>query len=164
MRNLLKKITGLGMATMMALSMGVVAFAQEAPGYVTFFKSGSSTAVSMTQKALADYSSKVQVGDNYVYTINLQTFEMTKMGVSGEGYMTGITLGSTAKNAGITASVTNGGDTLIVSVPTNLVINGNSAKYDAKIEAEVELLWGIKFDMPSSVNLAITDSQLTYSE
>ncbi|WP_312044046.1 hypothetical protein [Anaerotignum sp.] len=164
MRNLLKKIVGLSMATMMALSMGVVAFAQDAPGYVTFFKSGSSTVVSMTQKAIGGYSNKVRIGDNYVYTINLQTFEMTKMGLSGEGYMTGITLGSEAKNAGITASVTNGGDTLIVSVPTNLVINGNSAKYDAKIEAEVELLWGIKFDMPSSVNLAITDSQLTYSE
>lgn len=164
MKNLFKKMAGFGMAAVMALSMSVVAFAQSAPGYVTFFKSGSSTEVSMTQNVIGSYSSKTQVGNNYVYTINLQSFEMTKMGISGEGYMTGITLGSDAAEAGITATVSADKNTLVVSVPTNLVVNGNSPKYVATVDAVVELFWGIEFDMPSTVNLAITDSQLTYSE
>lgn len=164
MRNLLKKFAGLGMAAVMALSMSVMAFAQEAPGYVTFFKSGSSTEVSMTQNVIGSYSSKEQVGNKYVYTINLQSFEMTKMGVSGEGHMTGISLGSAAEAAGITATISGDEETLVVSVPTNLVVNGNSPKYEATVNAIVELFWGIEFEMPSEVNLAITDSQLTYSE
>ncbi|WP_304508103.1 hypothetical protein [Anaerotignum sp.] len=163
MRNLFKKFAGLGMAAVMALSMSVMAFAQDAPGYVTFFKSGSSTEVSMTQNVIAGYSSKAQVGDRYIYTMDLQSFEMTKMGISGEGQMTGITLGDAAKNANITATVSDDYSTLVVSVPVDLVVNGNSPKYEATVEAEVEIFLGITFDMPSSVNLAITDSQLTYN-
>lgn len=164
MKNVLKKLAGFGMAAVMVLSMGVVAFAQNAPGYVTFFKSGSSSEVSMTQKAIAGYPSKVQLGGNYVYTMNLQSFETTKMGISGEGQMTGITLGTAAQAAGITAVVSNNNNTLVVTVPTDLVANGNSAAYAATVDAEVKIFWGITFDMPSSVNLAITNSQLTYSE
>ncbi len=164
MKNVLKRLTGFALAAIMVVGMNAMAFAQTAPGYVTFFKEGSTSAVSMTQNVIESYASKVQVGDNYVYTINLQSFEMTKMGISGEGTMTGIALGAAALNAGVTASLTNGGDTLVVSVPTSLVVNGNSPAFAADVEATVEIFWGIEFDMPSAVNLAITDTELTYSE
>ncbi|MGE4214220.1 MAG: hypothetical protein AB7E42_05530 [Anaerotignaceae bacterium] len=169
MKKFMKKVAGLGMAAVMALSMSAMAFAQDAPGYVTFFKSGSATEVSMTQNTIGSYASKVQVVDgedvNYVYTINLQSFTMTKMGISGEGQMTGIVLGSAAQADGITAVLADDLQTLVVTVPADLVdSNGNSATYAAEAQAEVELFWGITFDMPSSINLAITNSQLTYSE
>ena len=163
MKNLFKKVAGFGMAAVMALSMSAMAFAAQAPGYVTFFKSGSATEVSMTQKAIAGYSSKVEVGDNYVYSAKLQSFSMTKMGISGTGYMTGITLGSEAEASGITAVVSSDYNTLTVSVPSYLVEDGNSDVYAASISAKISFL-GIPMTMPSSVNIAITDSQLTYAE
>lgn len=163
MKNLFKKVAGFGMAAVMALSMSAMAFAAQAPGYVTFFKSGSATEVSMTQKVIAGYSSKVEVGDNYVYTVNLQSFSMKKMGLTGTGYMTGIELGSAAKADGITATVSSDNKTLVVTVPSYLVEDGNSEPYAAHISAKIKFI-GIPMSMPSSVNLAITDSQLTYSE
>lgn len=163
MKSLFKKVAGFGMAAVMALSMSAMAFAAQAPGYVTFFKSGSATEVSMTQKAIAGYSSKVEVGDNYVYTANLQSFTMTKMEMTGTGYMTGIDLGSEAEAAGITATVSSDNKTLVVTVPSELVEDGNSEPYAAQISAKIKFI-GISMSMPSSVNLAITDSQLTYSE
>lgn len=163
MKKLLKKVAGFGMAAVMALSMSAMAFAAQAPGYVTFFKSGSATEVSMTQKAIAGYSSKVEVGDNYVYTVKLQSFTMTKMGFTGTGYMTGIELDDEAVDVGITATVSSDNKTLVVTVPSDLVVDGNSEPYAASISATITFL-GIPMSMPSSVNLAITDSQLTYSE
>ncbi|MEA5085162.1 hypothetical protein SDC9_161237 [bioreactor metagenome] len=159
MKSLFKKATGFGMAAIMALSMSAMAFAAQAPGYVTFFKSGSATEVSMTQKAIASYSSKVEIGDNYVYTVNLQSFTMTKMGFTGTGYMTGIDMESDE----ITAVVSGDNKTLVVTVPSELVVDGNSEPFAASITAKITFL-GIPMSMPSSVNLAITDSQLTYSE
>ncbi len=163
--NVLKKIVGFGMATMMALSMGVVAFAEDAPGYVTFFKSSATNnqgAISMTQNAIEGYDSKVQVGDNYVYTIDLQSFSMTYMGFTGTGYMTGIDLGSAADDAGITADVSDDYSTLLVTVPVDCVDeDGNSALYSAEVSSEITFM-GSTMTMPSSVKLAITDSELTY--
>lgn len=159
MKSLFKKATGFGMAAIMALSMSAMAFAAQAPGYVTFFKSGSVTEVSMTQKAIAGYSSKAEIGDNYVYTVNLQSFTMTKMGFTGTGYMTGIDMESDE----ITAVVSGDNKTLVVTVPSELVVDGNSEPFAASITAKITFL-GIPMSMPSSVNLAITDSQLTYSE
>lgn len=162
MKSLFKKVAGFGMAAVMALSMSAMAFAAQAPGYVTFFKSGSATEVSMTQKAIAGYTSKTAVGDNYVYNVNLQSFTMTKMGFTGTGYMTGIELDDEAVDAGITATVSSDNSTLVVTVPSDLVVDGNSEPYAASISARITFL-GIPMSMPSSVNLAITDSQLTYS-
>lgn len=165
MKNVLKKIVGFGMATMMALSMGVVAFAQDAPGYVTFFKSSASSnqgAVSMTQNTIAGYDSKVQIGNDYVYTIDLQPFTMTRLGITGTGYMTSIDLGSAAEADGITAVVSGNHETLVVTVPVACVDDdGNSALYPASISSRITFA-GIPMTMPSSVKLAITDSELTY--
>lgn len=163
MKRTLKKLAGLGMAAVMALSMSAMAFAAQAPGYVTFFKSGSATEVSMTQKTIAGYASKAEVNDDYVYTINLQSFTMTKMGIKGTGYMTGIDLGSEAMANGLTATVSSDHSTLTVTVPSDLVEDGNSEPYSASVTSKISFL-GIPITMPSSVNIAITDSQLTYSE
>lgn len=118
----------------------------------------------MIQNMIGGYSSKVQVADNYVYTINLQSIEVrSDTGHLLEAYINDIDLGSSAINLSVTVRISDDLCTLVVSVPIDLVRNGISPIFDVRVKLVAESFPGISFDVPSSFKIGITSSELVCS-
>lgn len=164
----LKKLVSLALGAAMALSMNVFAFASDfvsGSTYVAFYKDGSTTDVSMSQKSVDGAATLIsQTSTDFTIRVPIVEFTHTQVFITGKGYLKTYEGSQGTFNTVITGTNASGYETgyIDITLPISMYdAVDTSEKEDGTVTPEVKII-GIPISMPGDVDLYLTSSYVSY--